>query len=258
MLGGLLGCGGGGGGAALPVVPTVIDLGTVSATQVTVASRTFRNPLGVAATATEPTPAGAFVDPGSLPVLVAAGAQVTLPLVFTPAAPGLEEGEVTLLFTAGAQTAVAGESYRATVETLTFSAAPQALDFAVVMPGGSRDLTTRLSNSSTLSPVTISAFTAPSAEVTILSPSLPFTVQPGAQVDVSVRFTPTAGDELDGLLRLGPGDAGGPLDVALRANQELREVWTDFGSVAFVSGDTARLQVEVSPTPSHRSRRWRS
>lgn len=246
LLAGPVGCGGGGGGPGV-VPPAVVDLGTVSATRLTVASRTFRNPLGVAATATEPAPAGAFrIDPGSLPVLVAAGASVTLPLIFTPAAPGLEEGDVTLLFTGGTQTAATGESYQATVETLTFSAAPTVLDFEIVMPGAVRDLTTRLSNTSTLSPVTISAFTSPSAEVTILSPSLPFTVQPGAQVDVSVRFTPAAGLELDGLLRLGPGDAGGPLDVAVRANAELREVTTDFGSVAFVSGDTAELQVEVA------------
>ena len=241
------GCGGGGGGGPGVTAPAVVDLGAVSATLVTVTSRTFRNPLGVPAMATEPAAAGPFrIDPGSLPVLVAAGGSVTLPLLFSPGAPGLQEGDVTLRFTAGTQSAAASESYRATVETLSFSAAPNQLDFEIVMPRTSRDLTTRLSNASALSPVTISAFTAPSAEVALVSPSLPFTVLPGAQVDVSVRFTAAAGDALDGVLRLGPGDAGGPLDLTLLANQELREVITDFGSVAFSGGDTAELQVVVS------------
>lgn|GEM_PF-2209463 len=240
------GCGGGGGGAPQGPAPTVVDLGTVSATRVTVTSRTFRNPLAVAATATEPTAGGPFrLDPGSLPVLVAAGANVSLPLVFSPDAPGLQEGEVTVLFTAGTQSAAASESYRATVEALGLSAAPSLLDFENVMPGATRNLTTRLSNASALSPVTISAFTAPSAEVAIVSPSLPFTILPGAQVDVSVRLTATAADALDGVLRLGPGDAGGPLDLTLRANQQLREVITNFGTVAFFAGDTAELQVAV-------------
>ena len=103
LVGLFLGCGGGGGGGVEEELP-VLDLGLLSATQVSRSGRTFTNPFGTLATVSATPVAGPlYFDPASFPATVASRSGVTLPIVFEPEGPGAVSAVLGLRFTAGTQ-----------------------------------------------------------------------------------------------------------------------------------------------------------
>lgn len=242
-------CGGGGGSGGGPGAAGAIDLGLVPSTRTSTFSRAFENPLPVQATVTQvgAVPGAAFAIQGSaLPATAPAGATILLPLLFTPSGVGSAEGSVTLEFAGAGGAAQVSQTFTVVAEGVTFSLAPGNLDFGAVLPGATAERSTLVRNTSTLSPVTLSTWSAPTAEFTLLAPTLPITVAPGAAFTANVRYAPSAEGSDVGTLTLGLGEPGGPVRINLSANTLAREEVTDFGNVTFGGGgDTADLQVSV-------------
>lgn len=242
----LTACGAGGGGPA-PI--GVVDLGVVASTQPTVVSRSFANPFGVSASAALLDGTGGFgVQAGALPASVGAASALDVPVVFTPAGPGAFTGSVSVRFTSGASTRDVTESYRVSAENPLVRTVPTSLDFGTVAPATSVTRTTRIYNDSAISPVYFRNLQSPSPELTLGSPSLPFTIAPGAFADVTFRLQSVAGSAVSGVARLGLGDVGGPVDLAVAANLLVQEIVTDLGFVPFgAANTTAALQFTVPP-----------
>lgn len=242
LLGAVLGaCGGGGGGGAAPAV----DLGLVSRTVPTESLRAFTNPLGVQATLSEPSPGSLFrIRAGALPVVVAGGASVSLPVVCTPDATGVVSGALDLLWQGDGGSQATRVAFRATAEAVQLVARPALLDFATLGAGATADLPLALDNPSLLSPVTVSAVDVTGAGVSVLG-SLPASVPPGGSLELVVRATSAGGDPLEGALRVGPSDVGADVRVPLYANIPAREEVTDFGTVALTGGLSPLLSVHV-------------
>lgn len=230
------GCGGGGSGA-----PAAIDLGTVARTQPTEVLHPFSNPLGTAATVTEPAPGAPFrIRASALPLLVPAGATASLPVECTPSADGPLSGSITLLWTGEVGSQQATVSFRATAEAVRLVATPPLLDFGTLAAGATADLALSLLNPSLLSPVTVSSVQVTAPGLSVLG-SLPATLPPGGTLALTVRATSASGGPLQDTLVVGPGEVGASLPVPVAANLPAREDVTDFGSVPFTNGVTPAL-----------------
>lgn len=248
LLGPLAACGGGG-GAGGGAGSGVVDLGNAASTVPTTYLQTFTNPLGVGATAEAlPAPVGSRfeVAPSFTPQPAGAGAGVGVPVVFTPASVGTVEGAVSVRFAAGGQEAVVTQTFRATAEAVVWTVTPPTLDFGIVLPGTSADRAFTFRNTSSLSPVTLSAVLSPSPAFTLVTPSLPLVVAPGSTVAGTLRFAPVGEGGVQGTFAIGVGTPGGPVPVGVTGDTAPREVVTDFGSVAVLAGgDTGDLTVQV-------------
>ena len=245
----LTGCGGGGGGGA-PEPPILLQLGDFSATLPSRVSRTFLNPLPAQATITAITLSGPFeMDPDDLPATAPGGAGVTLGIRFVPEGPGEATGRVALRFNGGGQVADQVYEFQATGEEILWGVNPAPLDFGDVLPGERRELELQLTNGSQRSPVTLTRAMMPSANVTFAVDPFPITIAPGQTVPIMVRYAPTAIAGDGGILRLGPDDVGGPIDVAVWANSSgTGERIIDFGTQNLSGSTTPELTVEVPDT----------
>ncbi len=241
----LAACGGGGGGESAPLPE--IDLGLRSATVPTRVSRSFLNPLPGAATVTVvPTEGAIAFDPDDFPAEVPGGFALNLGLLFTPAGPGAVENVVTLRFTSGGAATNVSFLAKAQGEEISWTITPDPPDFGDVLPGEEEEVEILLQNDSQISPVTFSGATPPSIAFTILDDPFPMTIDPGNTGLLRVRFAPTAIAPQGGILRLGDGDPGGPLDVTLWANSSgSGEKIIDLGTQTLFNGETNELTVDV-------------
>jgi hypothetical protein len=189
---------------------------------------------------------------------------MTVPVTFSPTASGTLTGAVTVT-TAGARQEViplsaigeqVGPSLAVTSTTISFAGAP---------PGGRSTGTVGLFNNGS-APVTVSATSLPSVPFTAIgAPAAGAVIQPGAQVNVTLAFSPTAtGNFTDTLV---VASNGGTQTVTLTATGTppselvLTPVSMAFGSVrlgqssseAFqlnnVGGSTLTITSSVPPTP---------
>jgi hypothetical protein len=245
----LLAACGGGGGAALLAPTGPVDLGTVSRTVPTVTTRSFANPFGTQASVALASADGGFgVQGGVLPGVVGPAGAIQVPVVFTPSGPGLATGTVTLRFTSGTSTRDQSETYQVLVESLTLTSSPADLAFGDVAQGTSKQVTTRISNPSSLSPVTYGTVQIGPSELTLLSPTLPVTIVPGGFADLTWRLTSAAGGPVTGLARLGVGAVGGPLDLPVSANLAPQEVVVDLGTVTLGANQTTGVLQFTMPS----------
>jgi hypothetical protein len=249
LLGVLAGCGGGGGGSD-PEPPPLLELGTLSATTPSRVSRTFLNPLDAPASVTAATLFGPFqIDPAQLPASANAGAGVNLALLFTPEGPGPASGQFLVRFSGGGRAADQLFEVRATGEEIPWQVEPQPLDFGDVLPGDVKELEVLLTNGSQRSPVTLTSALLPAGVITFAEDPFPATVAPGQSVPVRLRYAPTQVAADSGLVRFGPDDVGGPVDVTVRANSTgTGERIIDFGTQAMSGFDTPELTVDVPAT----------
>jgi len=247
LLGLLTACGGGSAAPVPPPAPVLIQFGLVPSTVSSAAVFNVTSGATVDVTVAVAAEEGPFVfAPGSLPLLLPAGASVDLTVVFHPPSAGTFTGTLKASLTAaGGDTAIRAAACEATAEPLSVSVGSSTLDFGDVLPGSNqtRDLT--VTNNSVVSATNVLPPTMPSAEFTVASPALPFLLAPGTSVPLTVRYSPTVPGVATGNMLLSYGDPGGPATVALSGTSGGQDV-VDFGSVAFDGfGDTAELNFVV-------------
>ena len=184
--------------------------------QSTTATETFTATTAVTVSAIAAS-AGSFslgTTTPALPVTLAAGQTLTVPVTFTPTRYGIIGGTVTLTTSAGPyQVGLSGNGLSATALLV---AAPQTISFAGTPTGGSTTQDAVFTNDGSQS-LTITGTTLPAVPYTVGGlPATGTSLAPGASVSVSITFAPTTtGSYLDSLTLA--SDTGGSASVALSA-----------------------------------------
>jgi hypothetical protein len=175
--------------AALTSSPT--DFGTVAVGSTANATVTVTATRAVSISAIT-TAAPFAATPPALPVNLAAGQTLSVPVRYTPTTTGGATGSLT--FTTNGGTVPFDLHGVGTRPGL--GATPSALAFGTVPTGANKTLGVSITNTGTAA-VTITGFTAPAAPFTAIGfPANGTTLAAGASVSVSVRYTPvTAGTQ---------------------------------------------------------------
>jgi hypothetical protein len=132
-----------------------------------------------------------FFGSFSLPVQLAPGASIELPVIFKPTAKGYTVGVFTLKSNdpdSPVTVHVHGTGFYP--ESPELAVTPTTLSFGSVMVGSSASLQATLKAS--IDAVTISSDQSTSSEFAILGLDLPVTIQPGKSLAVTIQFTPNA------------------------------------------------------------------
>lgn len=135
----------------------------------------------------------------ALPFTVPASGSLDLTVRFTPTS---NSSKNAILAVAGNQVLLDGLGAAATP---SISVAPTALDFGSVAAGQNKSLSVIVRNNGA-NPLNVSAVTSSSALYTLPSLTIPFTVAPGAQRQITVRFAPTAAGTATGSLTIRSDD----------------------------------------------------
>lgn len=171
----------------------------------------------------ERSPTSPFALVGSLPPSLARGAKVTISFTFSPTTTGIYGSELSIRQSGGANLVIGLTGASVTPAHLQID--PQALDFGSVVTGTSAIRSFRLTNTGgaalTLTkskPPALGPFAAATPGAAEGNPIPEGTVLAGgAQVDVSVRFTPSGlGATADGWILNATDDGGGVREVSFR------------------------------------------
>lgn len=142
-----------------------------------------------------------------LPLTLAPGQQVVLPLTFTPTSAGAEQGNITLTDNAaGSPNAIAlsGTGVAASAAALS---APGSVDFGDITVGTHGSKTITLVSTGT-APLTISSIDVTGAAFSNAPNALPQVLQPNQQMSVKLKFSPTSAGDTTGSLTINSNAAG--------------------------------------------------
>jgi uncharacterized protein (TIGR03437 family) len=217
----------GAGLAALPpsinVSPAFLDFGGVNPGTVADLSLTVRNtgggPLTVNSIATT-NPRYSIVNP-SIPFTVAAGASQTVTVRFSPLAPGVQTGTLTVSSNDTTRSAVnisLGGQGNGSGTAPGIDIDPLNLNFINVAAGSFQDLLLTIRNTG-VTQLTVNLITSSNPQFAILNPLTPFNVTPGGFTNVTVRFSTGTGTAATGTLTISSNDPARPtVTVALSGN----------------------------------------
>ncbi|MBI1786794.1 MAG: choice-of-anchor D domain-containing protein [Acidobacteria bacterium] len=129
----------------------------------------------------------------ALPVTIPAGERRELSLLFSPAAAGRQAASLALSSDDDSRPSLSVALSGLGVMSLGPGAAlsPARLDFGSVTAGQSKDLTLAVRNTGA-APLTVTLVASSSGLFRITAPAAPFTVAPGSEQPVTVRFSPAA------------------------------------------------------------------
>lgn len=126
--------------------------------------------------------------PGSLPQTLAAGAQLTVPVSFTPTTPGAVNGVLTVTTSTG----TIGVGLQGLAVQPGLHASPSSLTFTSQPTGTTNTLNVQVTNTGTTAE-TVRSSTSPAAPFTAAGlPAAGSSIAPGGSVVVSVTYAPTA------------------------------------------------------------------
>jgi hypothetical protein len=150
---------------------------------------------------------GFSTGPLQLPLTLAPGQQVAIPLTFSPANAGAQTGEITL--TDNATGSPSGISLTGTGTASASLSAPTDIDFGDITVGshGSRTVTLT-SNGST--PVTVNSVTVAGASFSGPTEVLPQVLQPNQQMSLKLNFGPTADGNAAGTVTVSSNSTASP------------------------------------------------
>lgn len=155
--------------------------------------------------------AGFAISAPSLPVTLAAGQSMALPVMFAPAAGGTAAGSVSITSSAGtSEVALSGLG-----GTFQLAASPSSVSFGNIKMGGSASQAVSLANTGN-STVIISQATA-SAGFTLSGLALPVTLAAGQSISLSVAFSPGSAGNTAGSISIVSNAVDSPLSVPLSA-----------------------------------------
>jgi hypothetical protein len=139
-----------------------------------------------------------------LPLTLAPGQQIALPLSFTPAGAGAQQGQVTLTDNAtGSPNTI---SLTGTGTTTASLSVPTDVDFGNVTVGSEGSKTITLVSSGT-GPVTVNAITVAGASFVGSAQVLPQVLQPNQQMSLKLKFDPKAEGDATGTVTVSSNSA---------------------------------------------------
>ncbi len=238
----LIGCGGG--GAAAPLYePPPVALGLVPANAQTAFTVDVVNPYADLATVTFASATPGLAVSTTLPIVLAPGESSEVALAIAPGLPGTFQGNVAFDVAAGGESSLQQTAVSATVESATAALATATIDFGLVAPGTTADRFAIFRNTSSVSSVTLSAVLLPDPAYSLISPSLPTTLAPGADVTLQVRYAATGADIPSGSATLVTNAVNGPFQFGVQAASAVggQDVIT-FEDVPFDAGGNTAVQ----------------
>jgi len=150
----------------------------------------------------------------SVPVNVAAGSSIKLPIIFAPMVAGKNTGTITVVSNAkDSQLVINVQGVGVAAGKAQLGVTPASLDFGSVTVGSSANLAITLS--ATGAPVTISSVQSSSTEFSLPGLVLPLTVAVGQNVQVTVQFAPNASGTASGQLTLSSNADNSPNTVSV-------------------------------------------
>ncbi|MBI5394121.1 MAG: choice-of-anchor D domain-containing protein [Verrucomicrobia bacterium] len=212
-----------GNGSAPPVAapniavnPSALAFGKVAAGSTGTLSVTIQNTGNAVLTVGSLAVSGSAdfaLDPAvpAAPFLVAAGASVSVTILYLPAAAGADTGALQIA-SDDADTPTAAVSLTGEGTQSALGVSPASLSFGSITVGASKTLSVRVTNSGNASAaITVVAITGNSAfTLNSAVPSMPATVAAGASVDIAVNYTPAAEGSHTGTLEISSSDPRTP------------------------------------------------
>jgi hypothetical protein len=186
--------------------------------------------------------------PPPLPLTLAAGQTINVPVSFTPTSPGSFTGTLNFSATDAGNAVTLGAALQGTAVQPGFTGSPAQVDFGQVVVGASKTLTASFVNSGTADE-TVSGASGPSAPFTVTGlPSVGTVVAPGQAVAVSVTYTPTAATTDSSSITVAGPDGSGTVQLTGQgatgtAKLSISPASLDFGSVAVGLSATMTLSV---------------
>jgi hypothetical protein len=177
---------------------------------------------------------------------VAAGTDLALPVVLTPVATGLQQGEIRLRFATEGQEREVVLLLAASAEKPTLTLLTPSLSFPATTVGEQNSLDVRMRNNSQKTPIDVTAMSAlPEGFAATFQP---VTLLPGELLAVTVTYQPLSTGSPDFFLSFANG-AGPSLAVHVTgfSGGWPSEQIIDFGSVPLSSGRTGWLEFDVPP-----------
>ncbi|MBI3952132.1 MAG: choice-of-anchor D domain-containing protein, partial [Acidobacteria bacterium] len=242
------------------VTPATLDFGDVCVGQTGTQMLTVRNTGNgdFTLTAINSTNPAFTVTSPALPVMVPAGGSVTVTVQLTCMAPGPESGTLNLI-TNPTSTCNSTVPLCPPVPVSGFcvqisgEVTPRSLDFGEVCVGQSAGRTFTVSNTGNR-PFTVTGINSSNAAFSIVSPTLPFTLNPGETATVTVRLTCTTPGTQSGTISFVTSSFCGPFDLGtvsltgfcVQISGEVTPQSIDFGDVCV--GTTADQTFTVSNT----------
>ncbi len=244
-------CGGGGGGGVPVALTQQVSFGFVRPDMPTEREILVSNPLVADASAEDLGGAlGPFAIAPGMAATVGSGASLAVPVVFTPAGPGLHAGEFRLRFRGtGGERADVLLALEAFVETPRVELREPTLDFPTpIFLGETRTLRAYVENRSHATPVAVTSIgSVPDGFTAFFAPAV---LPPGQFASIAIVYTPEDVGVHDFDLPIAH-EAGDPLQLRVRArtDEEIPEITIDFGEVPLVNGKTDWLEVDL-PYPA--------
>jgi hypothetical protein len=190
----------------------------------------------------------------TLPVTIEAGSSVTVRVRLTCTTPGAASGTISFV-----TNSFCGPVDLGTVQVTGFcvrisgDVTPRTIDFGDVCVGQTADRTFTISNTGNR-PFTVTAITSSNSAFTIVSPTLPVTIDAGSSVTVTVRLTCTTPGAQSGTISFQTSSACGPVDLGtvnvsgfcVRVSGEVTPRTIDFGDLCV--GQSADRTFTISNT----------
>lgn len=239
----------GGGGDAAP--KQGIDFGLVSATDVTLRTVPVTNPLTQPARVRWLSWNGPFTTNRTLlpTAPLPPGGSFDMDVTLTPGAPGPVEGDVTLEFVGADRTTPVVVRMFATVEEPRVFSSPSALEFGPVAFGASLERTLTITNPSSVSTLRYTGLSAPTSDLQIIEPTLPFEVSPRGSRTVRLRMSPYRSlADLDSVCSVTSAGPWGAVSFTARCQPGPGRMVMDLGTFALSDDKTPILSVFV---PAH-------
>lgn len=205
-----------GAGAVLSLTPSTVDFGAarIGVQQERLMSGIIGNAGDSVLTITAATLSGSsdfsFVAP-TFPMSIPPGETRALTVRFRPSSTGAKSASIAFSSNSkqAASLALLGRGAIGALTSLT-----PTVGLGTVAPGSSRDTTLQLCNNSEIAVSIQSLTVGASSPFSVVAPSsLPLAVEPGACVDVTIRFSPTAEGNASGILTIATD--GDPANITI-------------------------------------------
>ncbi|MBI5684478.1 MAG: choice-of-anchor D domain-containing protein [Verrucomicrobia bacterium] len=251
--------------ASLSATPTSLAFGSMAVGTPASLSVTLRNTGSASATVSSLALGGsadfAMASAPATPLTVAAGATVTLSVVYTPSAIGAANGTLTIASNdpANPQIAVA-LSGTGTASRMVVS--PTAVDFGSATVGSTVTRTTTVTNSGNAAGSVTGLSLTGSLDFSLASsnPATPIVVQPNASVTITVTYRPAAAGADSGALQVATDDVkaaltsvaltGSGTAVVVAPNINVNPTSLAFGNVNVGGSKTATTTIQNTGTAS--------
>jgi hypothetical protein len=185
---------------ALTLSDTAIDFGSVTMGSQASASVTLTSSGTAAVVLQAMTVSGDAFSAGQLqlPLTLAPGQQVALPLTFAPTASGSQQGQITFADNAtGSPSAISLTGTGVTPPTVASLSAPSSVEFGDVTVGAQGSKTITLVSDGT-APVTVTSIKVAGADFSGSAMALPQVLKPNQQMSLNLKFNPGQDGDANG------------------------------------------------------------